>query len=381
MFNLNKIAYELNKYAKVPNWFPEDIKNHPDILQTPDEVEKDLLDLKPFRKKIFLEPKIENQNIETFALAIKAQLLKIYENEIVKILLDKDLSKLLINNSFDENIKTKDGQLNKNQKITNIYSNLQKKYNNLKPLEQLNGFKEYSKEIRKPMEATIVFSTDPNDILLMSSRSTWQSCQDIFGSSIIRGSSIGTALMKNVGIIYLTNEKDFKNRGEEMLFRSLVRIVKGRKSSSRINFILLDSMYPNKNLKIENEFIKALSENTKYDVVNYDSLEDYSELYIDADNYQSKLESSYYDSSKIQLADIDKENELEVLENFVSKNYYEIINNENYAKWVLFKILTLNILESYNFNSLINKIHEKFKHNTEITEAVLKYKKNILEYK
>ena len=60
MFNLNKIAYELNKYAKVPNWLPEDIKNHPDILETPDEVEKDLLDLKPFRKKIFLEPKIEN---------------------------------------------------------------------------------------------------------------------------------------------------------------------------------------------------------------------------------------------------------------------------------------------------------------------------------
>jgi len=360
MFNYKTIKFELFKYAKIPNWMPEDIKNHPDILESPDTVEKDLLDLKPFREDVTINIKPSQDDINYFAFNMLQELRKIKTNELAKILMNNKLNELLASNSFTDNIKTKDGQLNKGQKITKIYSDLARKYD-LKPLEKLNGFKEFSFSFDN-LSSTVVFSTDPTDILTMSSRSNWTSCQDIFGDNILRGKAVGSALMKNIGIIYLTNKRNFKERGEEMLFRALVRNIK----LDDEHIIFVDKIYPNDNKNIRELFVETLSRKTNYLVTS--NIEE-GIVEIDSDNYQSKLTTTLYDNEKLMQSDIetsDHYNKFTVINNFIQNNKEKILENQHYAKWVLFEINDLPTNYLKKFKSIIEEIYNKFKDNQEI---------------
>lgn len=364
MFNYKKIVFELFRFAKIPNWMPEDIKNHPDILETPDTVNKDLLDLEPFRENIKINIKPDSTKITKFTQSIKDQLENIkYKTQLANILLNSNLDDLLLKNEFDKNIKTEDGQLNKGQKITKVYSDLSRKFN-LKPLEQLNGFKEYSAQFaRKEIDATIVFSTDPVDILTMSSRSGWTSCQNIFGDSILRGKAVATALMKNVGIIYITNQKDFSGRGEEMLYRSLVRVLR---TEDYDDIIFIDKVYPDDNFDIKQLFIKTLSKHSEYKVIDADDFSSYPGLSIDSENHQAKLSSPYYDYHQLYDADMDASSD-DVIDFIINKNYYRILNEENYAQWFLAELSSASIEYIKTRLDLINKIYNNFKNNDMIS--------------
>jgi hypothetical protein len=69
----------------------------------------------------------------------------------------------------------------------------------------------------------VVFSIDPKDILGMSSRSDWTSCQNaITDKNQYNRRVVDSCINPNVGIIYLTNNKDFNGRGEKMVARSQV---------------------------------------------------------------------------------------------------------------------------------------------------------------
>lgn len=364
MFNYKKIAFELFKYAKIPNWMPEDIKNHPDILETPDTVNKDLLDLEPFRETVNIKIKPDSNKIAKLTQSIKEQLENIkYKTQLANILLKSNLDDLLLNNQFDKNIKTEDGQLNKGQKITKVYSDLSRKFN-LKPLEQLDGFKEYSSQFaRKEIEATIVFSTDPVDILTMSSRSGWTSCQDIFSNNTMRGKAIAAALMKNVGIIYITNQKDFSGRGEEMIFRSLVRVLRTKDYD---DVIFIDKVYPDDNFDIKQLFLNTLSKHSENKVINVDDLNDYQNLFIDPDNHQAKLSSPYYDYHQLYEADMDASSD-DVIDFIINKNYYRILNEENYAQWFLAELSSASAKYIKTRLGLINEIYNNFKNNNMIS--------------
>lgn len=333
MFNFKKISFQL-KLADLPSFFPEDIKNHPDIINSTNNIEKDLLDLKNFNKEIHLQNNYE----DTFFKSIKFELEKIKEkSDVAKYLLSIDIEKLLIDNRLDLNIKLEDGKLNKDQKITNIYSNLQKKYN-LTEIEKLNGFKEYSGSLnRKKSKYYVVFSKDPIDIMTMSSRSDWTSCQNIFSDSIHRSKAVGTALMKNVGIIYLTDNSNFLDRGKKMIYRSLVRIIKSKDTDESL--IYLDKMYPNENQKIKSIFKEELQKNTNFKVIEKSDLSKYKNLYIDNKNYNSNLSKSYYDDD---LDKFDKSSKsIQYIIDYYYTNHNKIINNKNYAFWVANEIISL----------------------------------------
>lgn len=374
MFNYKKIVFELFRFAKIPNWMPEDIKNHPDILETPDTVNKDLLDLEPFRENIKINIKPDSTKITKFTQSIKDQLENIkYKTQLANILLNSNLDDLLLKNEFDKNIKTEDGQLNKGQKITKVYNDLSRKFN-LKPLEQLNGFKEYSAQFaRKEIDATIVFSTDPVDILTMSSRSGWTSCQNIFGDSILRGKAVATALMKNVGIIYITNQKDFSGRGEEMLYRSLVRVLR---TEDFDDVIFIDKVYPDDNFDIKQLFLDTLSKHSENKVIDVNDFSDYQNLFIDPDNHQAKLSSPYYDYDELYKAD-EETGSQEVMDFIINNNYNKILNDENYAKWFLVELSTMpaNYVK-YNFD-IINEISKNFQNNREIKTIITNMHKNL----
>ncbi len=78
----------------------------------------------------------------------------------------------------------------------------------------------------KSENVQVVFSTDARDVLSMSSRSDWVSCQNLLvPKNQNNRMAVDTALNPNSGIIYLTKGDDFEGRGEKMIARCLVFLV------------------------------------------------------------------------------------------------------------------------------------------------------------
>lgn len=106
---------------------------------------------------------------------------------------------------------------------------------------------------------TVVFSTKYEDILGISSRSTWSSCQDIRPGADWTSHALGvlgSATSKYIGTIYITNEKDFDGRGERMFYRCLVYLMKDEKTEEPA--LMISIAYPDNNPIIKSIFISYL---------------------------------------------------------------------------------------------------------------------------
>jgi len=146
------------------------------------------------------------------------------------------------------------------------------KLKTIKKLEDLENFKEWQLRVvpgknKGETLYDIVFTTNYKDIYGMSSRSGWTSCQDVTINgkfqSLTKG-VIGSCVAKGIGIIYLTDNKDFEGRGEKMLYRSAVWVVRNEKINKDI--IIIQKMYPNYDEKISGLFISLLKKHLNMDV-------------------------------------------------------------------------------------------------------------------
>jgi hypothetical protein len=110
----------------------------------------------------------------------------------------------------------------------------------MKEIEASNEFKEFSK---RGGGTIVVFSTNPEDILAMSSRSDWETCQTLDPKSPgMCAAVIGSSLSKFIGVCYITTGRQFQDRGEEMTYRSLIRFAIDQNTGRPA--IVMDVMYP-----------------------------------------------------------------------------------------------------------------------------------------
>jgi hypothetical protein len=104
----------------------------------------------------------------------------------------------------------------------------------------------YEKELekKKSQNFEIVFSKQPSDLLSMSIRSDWVSCQNLLREQTSYNyKAIYSAVSPYVGIIYVTNKIPYKERGEEMVARALVFYLEHKNSDQAA--LTLGNVYTN----------------------------------------------------------------------------------------------------------------------------------------
>jgi len=161
-------------------------------------------------------------------------------------------------------------------------------------IETTREFKEYSKRGK----LTVVFSTNPEDIAAMSSRSEWGSCQTIDTTYGLNACVIGSSLSKFIGICYITSGKQHEDRGEVMLARSLVRFVVDTKTNKPA--IFLDKMYPGYYTTYADMMKRSIQAKTSVPVVDHGKLniaEEFSRYRIPEEKIPGLIEheKSYID--------------------------------------------------------------------------------------
>lgn len=115
---------------------------------------------------------------------------------------------------------------------------------NAPAIELTQEFKNYSKR----GGTAVIFSTNPEDIAGMSSRSEWESCQTLSVAEGLNGCVVGSVLSKFIGIVYITSGTNYEGRGERMMARCLVRFAIDTNNNKPA--ILIDKMYPSHNMKL-----------------------------------------------------------------------------------------------------------------------------------
>jgi len=194
-------------------------------------------------------------------------------------------------------------------------------------LEESNMF-EWNKEFKnrkkvldksKGGEVEVVFSVDHKDIYGMSSRSDWKSCQRAYKiKDELRGQAypenvVGSCLSKNVGVIYLTNKDNYKDRGEEMLYRSQVMLVRNKEN----NYILfVGPSYPENNIEVKNIFEGALERN-----LSLPTTTEVQDIIFEAEDWD-KTKGKYYPY-------FDKVNEEKIEIEYPTRRDEEHVNQSN----------------------------------------------------
>ncbi len=118
----------------------------------------------------------------------------------------------------------------------------------------------------------IVFSKQPSDLLSMSIRADWTSCQNLLrhGDEITSTNykAINAAISPYCAVIYLTNKEDFNKKGEYMLARSLVILLESNEGGEPI--LHIGKVYTNSTQgdKIRDLFVESLQ---KRSPINVDS--------------------------------------------------------------------------------------------------------------
>lgn len=290
--------FYLQSALNVPDWMPSWVKEHTAIKQSPEKIEKSF-NIDDFSQDITLNSDsikdilyntyrdLNNDFIWTIIRKLNDLLTYlndyIYEyreednNDKLQLIVNlRDLIKEFLESNIYESVLYNKLYRNfgaghkykaqKGQKFTSFYL-LLFKLNNLifgseakyiLSLDQIPEFKYYSpiKE-KEDVKFTVKFSTDPIDILGMSSRGNWTSCQNIFDGAY-KERAIGSAFSKNIGIIYLTDNNDYQGRGPKMISRCLVKLIINVNNNKEA--ILLEREYPNK--KFTNLFENILQSKT-----------------------------------------------------------------------------------------------------------------------
>lgn len=347
----------LHKYAlDIPSWMPEKIRNY---LGPIEEVKKDPR-LVNFREPLNEKEKKEivNESTKEFSLNMKYNLqlmrnmldtisesIKFVNSPEEKKVSNKiDLYYTLIENflnATDDNFNENKIIINKNIfKITKLYNNIHNAIfsifdsalklspylehqktrfkwlvDNISELEKIPGKSVWDNRLDTNTEYSVVFSTDYKDILTMSSRSEWTSCQDVRPDSIkdeqknLRDALIGSVIEPSVGIMYITNNKDYKGIGERMLFRSAVWIVTNRKTGE--DALSIQQIYPMSSQDITKIFKEKLQKHINIKVLSYnENYDDYET------NFSLEVPTPYDDKSFTNNAKGSKSIVIKILNDF-----------------------------------------------------------------
>ncbi len=165
-------------------------------------------------------------------------------------------------------------------------------------IESSVEFKDYSKR----GGFSIVFSTMPEDIAAMSSRSEWGSCMSFDSTKGLNACLLGSTLSKFIGIIYITTGKSYEERGEEMIARCLIRFAIDTEDKKPA--IIIDKMYPGFNIQFSNAIKSAIQKRTSikvYDINELSTNKDFARFKIPEEKISGVLthEKSYLDIPEV----------------------------------------------------------------------------------
>lgn len=219
-----------------------------------------------------------------------------------------DFYKNLSSMEYTEELKTKVDDEKRDQFMVHVFGNMEK-VNKLLNFDDIPNKKDWDNRL-KNKDYYVVFSTDYKDILGMSSRSDWTSCQDMRPEKPGKESNfymktIGSAFEPSVGIIYLTDGSDTKY-GEKMIMRSMVWIVINNETREEV--LSIQRIYPNDSKIISDLFKEELKKHTGFDVI------DIFQDKLNEDNYKTYFSGKYlmpYDDigiTKTQIIDENFEN-------------------------------------------------------------------------
>lgn len=263
--NAAKLFYKF-AVSDYPEWIPQ---FHKKWLENIPEIKKHPL-LKEFRYELSPEirDKVAGDSLKEYEKVFIEAIKDAFDKFIESPKMQKHKKLIAVANSFifgSTIFKTKcirDNMLE--SEIENVKVKLSKAYSTIHELcvreriyipqfDHLPGHQDWSmrsndpKAYEKPEHIDIVFTTKYQDILGMSSRSTWDSCQDIRPKSKWVGEdeafgTLGSCFSEYCGIIFLTDRSDYEGRGERMLYRSAVYLLKHLKEDSY--GIIVSKIYP-----------------------------------------------------------------------------------------------------------------------------------------
>jgi hypothetical protein len=206
---------------------------------------------------------------------------------------------------------------------------------------------------RKSMEELdIVFTTNYKDLLGMSSRSTWTSCQDLRPTKNdthekILQQILGSVIEQDVGMIYITNSKQYKEYGEQILYRGVVWIVYNKYTKEKALFI--PALYPFDSESVKDIFDKFLETKLNIPVVESgDAVQDYITKF-------TKEHPGPYTDIKLPNEDDVDENTLHTLALKLSEGFNEdlALNSE-----IAINIYIEFITQLKNENSLFGSLYK-----------------------
>lgn len=134
------------------------------------------------------------------------------------------------------------------------------------PLKNISSLPEFNKltyllntkNNKNDSNYEIVFSKNPKDLLSMSIRSDWTSCQNLLRKEDENNvKAIFSAISPYVGIIYITNNKNYQERGEQMIARAIVFYLENEDGTQ--SAIKIDNIYSNYN-NADQFFLKIFKE-------------------------------------------------------------------------------------------------------------------------
>ena len=181
-------------------------------------------------------------------------------------------------------------------------------------------FAMYSKRNTKEYSFSLVFSTNPEDILAMSSRGMFTSCQDLFKDTGYNKKAIYAAISRYTGIIYITNNQDYEGRGEQIIARAMVFYVIDEDGVPTIGLSAIYNSSGNK-IKIRDLFLNSLKEESPLSVISLLVSNDESFTFPN----EGMATTPYFDPGNIEVEEVktpELSEEDQYIENISNKRIY-----------------------------------------------------------
>lgn len=428
---MSLLKYFYRQAMDLPEWMPDWIKKHPEIKKAPNNIKKQF-PFDDFNKKIDNDGIIKQindglidifaHNINNFLSDLFHFITYVYDDDVLNVrgctieqvnLFIKKRKAIV--NIFDGNVnketikfalKNKYIEIGKNkyklfaliQKAIDFsnefaylilsavsptnYERIKHLFNTTRKFEEIDGFSLFSKKDMNK-DLYVVFSTKPADILRMSSSSNWTSCQNIF-SGIANSCLTGNVLHSGTGIIYITNNKDFNGTGSEIIYRSIVRLLKKKESETYV--CLLSNIYPINSKAIIDLFKQSIEENGIKVLEPDDDISNYELAFTHEDyeyTYNAYEEPKTNKPEKYNLLNQNWENnknlkDTKSLKNMLSNKIERELFFEQFEKSILnsgkSEIMNLMLFGDFLTNNGISKeIYREFVRNYKAWKAGNKY--------